>query len=172
MIEPSRVCPRCRERKPFSAFYPRTRWPEGTVRTVAAYCRPCNAAKRREWARAHPGAHAQAMRRYRKKLAQDPARLAAYQEGRRFHARDAAQREGSQVGRMTDIGPPPLLPALPFVEWLREYPTIAAASAATLLPPRRLSELRRGAHRHVRFDTVDRACINAGMPLDLLYPLP
>lgn len=35
-------CAQCRHMKPWTEFTPRRRWPDGTIRTVDSWCRPCN----------------------------------------------------------------------------------------------------------------------------------
>lgn len=40
-MEPSRVCTRCGERKPWSEFYAKVKWPDGTTRQPQSRCKRC-----------------------------------------------------------------------------------------------------------------------------------
>lgn len=36
-----KVCTRCNQLKPLSEFWPATKWPDGTTRTLRSHCRTC-----------------------------------------------------------------------------------------------------------------------------------
>jgi hypothetical protein len=49
----TRVCKRCHQPKPWSAFRASTLWRDGQVRTVVPYCRECDSKRAMEWDRAN-----------------------------------------------------------------------------------------------------------------------
>src|SRR5579872_4703496 len=80
LAEPTKVCAGCKDRKPYSAFYAKTRWPDGSTRTVVDRCRPCHQerrnAQRRAARLANPAAARDRDLRTRRQVAADPERLA------------------------------------------------------------------------------------------------
>lgn len=171
VVEPTRVCARCKVRKPWSAFTPRTRWEDGSPRTVIAYCRPCANAKRKACYERHPGSKAEACRRYRERLQTDPERWEEYQDKQRFYARVWALRHGGNVGKFTRL-PDEHVDAAPFVAWLR---TIGSSSTEiarrTGLNARSIRAWLNGERSEVSIGTVDRACLHADFDLNDIYPL-
>lgn len=173
-VEPTKVCARCKQRKPYSAFSTRTRWEDGTPRTVIAYCRPCANAKRKENYRKHPESKGEACRRWREKVKQDPERVADYREKQRIYNRMWHLRHGYRVGRLTRIGGSPSVDAAPFVAWLQTLGTSSREIAeACGMADGTVRALLRGDRVSVYLDTVDAALLHANTltTLDELYPL-
>lgn len=88
VVEPVKVCSRCKAKKPWSAYYAKTRWPDGTMRQPQSRCRECMATVSREhpeWRRKHD------RKRY-KRTREDPEawaqRLAEHRERYRARASD------------------------------------------------------------------------------------
>jgi hypothetical protein len=143
-VEPTRVCSRCKQRKPYSDFHARTRRPDGfTVVTVQSRCKLCDRAYRREWAAANP-------ERMRKYWRDDYARVS----GKAEHGKDARRRERAE-----------LLSADPFRAWLGyllrredDRPKNPTAMALNLrMSPRSVRRILSGSQRHVTLDLVERA---------------
>lgn len=176
-----KVClrPGCNARgepQPWSSFYARVRWPDGTVKNVQSYCKACDRVKRREWGRLHPEDNREHSNRASRKHLANPENLAKKRE-----------RDRTRVRRIHSIPPSrwrvvtpdpesggPILPAEPFRRWLAAVRLpLSALAAQTGVPERRLGSVRNGAQAGVAMDVVDRVllAVGDGTTLDDLYPL-
>lgn len=172
MSERTALCSDCQNVKPWSDFYPRTKWEDGSTRTVYSYCRPCHLARKREWARNNREATRRHNREQCARRRNNPEAKAthrAYQ--REWERKTYGQRprvgngQGSRDGVTID--------ATAFTEWLRSFNANAEEIARqTGMEPRRVRSLLNGEQTRVELDTVDRALCGYGRPdlLDTLVP--
>jgi len=169
VAEPTRICRRCDKRKPWSEFYAKRRWPDGTTRNPHSYCIACWPAVQREnYARSaeRRARRREYNRRYQEAVQADPERLALHNEGRRFRYRElnGVTRRARVVGRSRH------LPAAPFAEWLRSLGLPLAEIERWLgLDGSHARRLLRGEQASVDLDVVDRACLAFGVSIDAIY---
>lgn len=62
LVEKHKTCPACGLWKPWSEFYPASKWEDGTTRAPQTYCKPCGNTIRTEAHRAMKGAALEASR--------------------------------------------------------------------------------------------------------------
>lgn len=161
-VEPTKVCGKCKERKPWSAFHAKTRWPDGTVRQPLSYCKDC------EKRRTRRGNRSQINRRYWARFKADVERYQDHLERRRFRYHIA---RGNVAPLSMRAGGPRMDPA-PFTDWLRTLgPDSEAIARIVGMEPGHIRRLLSGRHAQVFLDVVDRACLNAGASIDDIYPL-
>ena len=178
IAEPTRVCRDCGERKPWSDFHPKAKWPDGTTRQPHCYCKPCHQVRTNEWERqkaaADPGWRKRRGRRGRDLLKADPERYAASLAYRREWARE---RYGyRRVLRSVGVeGSRETLAPLPFADWLvsvmvRDGVSIKDVAGRFDVSDKTLREVLKG-RRRVGLDTVER-CLLADDTVSLrdLYP--
>lgn len=174
-VEPTKVCSRCGERQPFSAFYRRRAGEE----LRESRCKQCSREYREEFVRARPDRVRAYRQSHYQRVKRDPERYAIRLEQgreskRRTRGTDPRARRVSRVMREA-ASPDVMVPAGPFAEWLRDR----LGDGELLRLAREL-----GMHdRHVRsilkgqamiaLSTVDAALLAVDEPamLDVLYPL-
>lgn len=174
--EPTKRCPRCHAVKPWCNYTARTRWPDGSVRSVQGHCQACNAELCREW-RQRVGERPETRRARQNRWVRglDPERKAIRADKNREGMR---RKNGTTPDRYRTRTAPqhggPTVPAGPFREWLLSLDeTHAELSFNTGLPERRIRSVVKGEQDRIEFDTVDRALLHYGEPwlLDDLYPM-
>ena len=175
--EPTKVCPDCKRRQPWSAFGMR-RGQEGP----RCYCRECESARsaryQRERRQRDPeGFKAYQRDYYRRAIAGNPERYAQRKDyHREWNRRNFATprerwRDSEPFGFSRDT-----TDAGPFSDWLLsvrpEFDTVNAMATALGVDGSLLSSVMRGARTTVAFSTVDRALCSYGRPdlLEALYP--
>lgn len=172
MAERKKVCAKCGVEKPWSDFYPKKKWEDGTTRTVGAYCKPC----KREYERS-PDYRATkkkyADRNRVSRAADDRIRRSAKRRARGIPQRGPyKQMNGRPIigSRETDSLKFRRLDSEPFLAWWDELP---AEDKSIIhkdeLMSRAILRIRKLKSR-VDVDTVDRAGILLGQP-DLLRRL-
>lgn len=180
VAERTKRCTRCGEVKPWSQYYPLTRWEDGTKRTVRPRCKACETAVTLERRRNDPALHervkAYHRERHRRVLA-DPERAAERRDYQRQWYHRTRGNGGEHRRQTVDIGGSSRLPAAPFAEWLRgiehRYESRMEMADALGTDESLLRRVLSGEKPGVSLDTVDRALLNVGdgTTLDMLYPL-
>ena len=141
---PTKVCSRCKRRKPYSEYHARTRGLDSfTVETVQSRCKACDREYRREWA------------------ARNPERMRKY--WRDDYARASDKTARGNVARRRQRAE--LLSAQPFKAWLEhllcredDAPETPTALAHKLgISPRSVRRILGGSQRHVTLELVERA---------------
>lgn len=162
-------CPNAGQPQPWSNFYPRKRWPDGTTRTVRAECKACSVrlhvTTRQENAR-YRELHARLQEDYRQRriataegLGLERARKRDWY--RKTHDVPPERWRGLRDDRATKS---PAVDAAPFAAWLsralaeRElsYDTAAAIIGTD---GSRLGKIANGKQARVSLDLVDRALL-------------
>lgn len=130
MAERSKRCTGpCGETKPWGEFDTRTKWPDGSTRTVTSRCSECRRkttaermARRRA---ADPEAERARLRALRAKINDDPVLKAAHDENARASRTAYRRRKGEQPRNFATPPPTPVdsepevrLPLEPFRAWL------------------------------------------------------
>lgn len=168
--ERTKVCNRCKQRKPWAAFYPRYRLPDGSVGNVTSACKECHNAASIARRRADREKDREVSRRYRERLKQDPERYARIRVKAREYKRVYKLRHGGRPGLTLPKDHAKPLPAEPFREWLlalaHDQAEIARLTGLSHDTVRNI--LRRNAPV-VRLDVVDRACLAVGVSIDSIY---
>lgn len=171
MVEPTKVCADCKQRKPWSSFYAKKKWPDGTMRQPAAYCKPCHQARTNEWERqraaSDPDWRRRRGKRNRELLKADPEKYSTSLAYRRDWARRkyGYRRDLHRVQRSKA-----LVPAAPFADyarWTQERDgcTIIDLAARFGCMERTLREILKGRTESVEITTVERALINDDAPV-------
>ena len=169
--QPTKVCARCKERKPWSEYHAKTKWPDGTMRTPQGYCKACRRVAVSEWRAANPERNREHERRAWQALRSDPERLATRREYNRQQMRRARGYKTERTQHRSPVGQSPTLDAAPFAAWLRTLgDTPGEIATVTGLNQRKVFGLLRGEMTRIRLDTVDAACCRAGAHIDDLYP--
>lgn len=176
MTGPTKVCSRCRVRKPWSRFRQRT----GAGYPIS-WCRECERRDSRERARARraadPAANAAECARYYAAVRADPERFAAL----RMRQRDARgiPPERWRSPRLHGIASSPreLVASEPFAAWLAERAAEVGVRPLARRVGKHETHVRdwiAGKVRSVDLATVDRAVTAWGDPdaINRLYPLP
>lgn len=170
-MEPTKVCSRCHERKPWSAFHNYYR--KGNARPLSR-CKACDREHRAELTTRNPEREREYRATYYQRLRQDPERYFARLEAERTRKRrrrgtDPSKHRTSRIMREANVGNAHSHDAGPFRDWLG---TLTAREIRTL--PASTEVLRRilnGRQDRVSIDTVDRCCLHVGTAsLDTLYP--
>lgn len=175
VAEPTKICmgPLCSgARKPWSEFYPRSSWPDGSMRAPRAHCKRCDTALRRERRHNDPEMQRAARNRAYERTKADPEKWAE----RMAYLRDwKRQRYGHVPRRRMVSAGGPLVSSVPFAAWLREVMARDGATQRDLAERFGVSDrslyaiLREG--RDVELATVERALIADGTTmLWELYP--
>lgn len=169
--EPTKVCanPECGRDLPLSEFYARSASPDGHQ----SWCKRCSREKRAEWAALNRKRLRELHQATSRRRQADPERAAIertrkreWQRRKRGVRPECYRVVGSPIGRSTRLD------ARPFVSWLRSLgDTPAQISLVVGMSPDGLNQLLYGDRRGVEIDTVDRACLFAGIRIDDLYPL-
>lgn len=181
-VEPTKVCARCKERKPWSQFNAKAKWPDGTMRQPHSQCRACRREHSQQWHRrkrlADPEwAQARRQRAYRS-LRADPERWAATLARSRQWSREhyGYRVIKSRYDRPTHHrGGGAGLDPRPFAAWLATLGRSAEAISHVVgLEAAQVRKYLNGERQTVTLDVVDRALLNANTltTLDDLYPLP
>ncbi len=172
-VERTKRCARCGEVKPWSAYRSRTRWEDGSTRTVRPYCRPCENAYRIEL-----GINARAARAYReRKKREDPDFMQRCRDIRRMDYAMKAHAEGrsyTPIVRAVEHERGLRVPIGPFRDWLRErlphHETLGELADAIASSERALYRWLYE-HQNVIVDNVHRALVAEGSTeLWELYP--
>lgn len=189
MSERTKLCTGpCETVKPWSEFDARTRWPDGSVRTVTSRCSECRRkttaermARRRD---ADPEAERARLRALRATINADPKLRRAAEESARASRTAYRRRKGAKPRNFASPPPAPVdsepivrVAMAPFREWLLEQRAARGGNLALLadsldVDPRMLRAwLYEGADT-VKLDTVDRVLCKAGDPGQLgeLWP--
>jgi len=87
-------CTRCHQQLPWTAFWARTKWPDGTMRLPQSHCRNFVKARRRELRAANPERVRERDRRAWRRMMSDPEQAARRRE---------TQRQNSVVFRRRHI---------------------------------------------------------------------
>ncbi len=175
LVEQTKVCADCKERKPFGEFYPRTYWPDGSVRNVTAYCKPCNIARSRAWDRDNPERLRAKWREATRRRRADPERHAIHLEGCRRRYRERVGTFGDEM-RHSANGDTELLPVEPLAAWLlyvmeRDGCSGVEIAARFRMANRVFGNIVRSKQRTVTLTTVERALIaDDTITLRELYP--
>lgn len=168
----------CGQTKPWSGFDVRTRWPDGSTRTVTSRCAECRRkataermARRRA---ADPEAERARLRDLRAKINADPKLKRAYDESARA-SRTAYRRRKGEKPRVfaapraepVDAEPAVRLPVGPFQEWVLEQlghfdGCVTTLSAALEVDPRMVYAWLHEGRGTVSLDVADRALCRAG----------
>lgn len=123
MTGPWKTCADCDERKSWSEFWPKTKWPDGSMRQPHAYCKDCWRERSRAWKarrrRERPDLVQASDRAVYARVKRDPRRLAR----RREINRDTQRRKKNIPPERWRILPVDAerqdrLPIGPFREWL------------------------------------------------------
>lgn len=195
----TKVCSTCKAPKPWTDFYPRRKWPDGTVRLVQSSCKVCSRIALEEIRKAKRKAkeprllklEREYQRAYYRRKRKDPEyrarRAKANAEWRRRHGvvDGPYERRVSRLDRQQRDAPAPMLPIGPFSDWLereirlvgRDLPDDAGHGAATLIAirggvdPRRVHAWRRE-NKTIPLDSFDSFACEYGEPSLLadLYP--
>lgn len=177
VAEPTKLCTKCGQRKPWSMFHAKAKWGDGTMRQPAAYCKDCQREyvrvwhrERRcndpEWARRRDHSRYESLRSDPERWAADLARRREWKREREGYRRDL---------RKPAVRTSCLVPAGPFVAWLRDVmardeATIVALAERFGIQDRRLREILNG-QPTVELATVERALIAEGVETLMdLYP--
>lgn len=177
VAEPTKVCARCKTRKPWSQFYAKVRWPDGTIRQPFAYCKDCHRQRARAW-HAHRYAtdpeftqrRRQAARARYRRLQKDPEWYAIELDRKREWQRKRRQSR-RRLAKLPYAGGA-TLPAEPFAAWLLTLGADSGAiGGACGLPPAQVRRYLDGTYQQVLTDVVDRACLRAGHNINDLYPI-
>lgn len=179
MTEPTKVCSKCKMRKPWSAFTPRTYWPDGTVRRPQAWCRECHNERGKARHAANPTVkRADNRRRWREKAKNPEWREQERERVRQACVRLRRERGAKPRGYAVKHEPAALFPIGPFRAWLREQlvdrGSITVLAATLGLSERRVERLLNDpAQESVTLDVVDRAVVAVGeiWMLNELYPV-
>lgn len=143
----TKVCARCGETKRWSEFPPRTRWEDGTVRTVFSYCRPCQVKVCRKW-----------------QSGNGRERWLEYKKG---WNRDRQSKEKQQVDRLPDV------PVGPLRDWLNarfaEGLGQREAAALTGVPERSVTRILHESEERVSHEMADRLITGLGGVFCLVY---
>lgn len=161
---PAKTCPRCGERKPRREFYALRK---GAGVYARSLCKPCDKASVAVWRAANPArvAAIQAATHARRKL--DPERAAI----RRDQGAQSARRRRGNLPRLTPLPSPAggLVDAAPFAAWLRTLEGSSVDVAWVVdMQPRQVRGYLSGERTQVLLDTVDRACLAAGVRLEVV----
>lgn len=74
------ICSRCRQRLPWSAFWAKAKWPDGTMRRPQSHCKECVKARLRERRAQDPEWAREVNRRDWERIKADPEKLARRRE--------------------------------------------------------------------------------------------
>lgn len=168
MVEPTRICSKCKERKPWSAFYAKKRWEDGTVRQPQSWCKVCQDSRplNRE-------SRKRANKRYWAQYKANDAQYGDHLERRRFRYHIAQGRSEPMRRRSERCS---RLPAAPFAAWItyvleRDDASIEATAARLGMADRLCRRIRDLEQQMVSLETVERALIADGtIGLEDLYP--
>lgn len=164
-------CAMCGIVKPWADFHTKTNWPDGSPRTVHAYCkRPCFQQYTNDWHKrkraSDPNWQKDRRSRQYVKLRSDAERWAATLDRQREWAR---RRYGYQrdLRNASDVGPSVLLSSAPFGRWLREIQSREGIDKRALairvgLGYRSLTAYMSGERADVELVRVERAIIEEG----------
>lgn len=165
VVEPQKVCGVCGEKKPWSQFYVKVRWPDGTPRQVHFRCKRCagqsnNAYRRRTGYAAKKWA----------KLKSDPEEHARVNEDRRWanRRRNAIPEEDWRKGERAVR-----LDAAPFAAWLADEVDRhggMAVSRATGIDESQIRRIIDGEQQRVLREMVDQALLKSATGIWELYP--
>lgn len=139
-----KVCPRCRIKKDWDDYFVRTRWPDGSVRNVQAWCKECVKA-----IKAERGRH------YYLKRREDPERHAIQRESGRQHAERKRRARGvkpQQRGRTLErrsVDAAPIREAI--LKSRLAYEEIARAAG---LDPSAVGKIASGTYTSTRLQTA------------------
>ena len=173
---PMKVCanPDCHmagERQPWTNFYAKTKWPDGTMRQPHSRCKACQRVYVARWHREKrlrdPEWARKRTRRLHQSVKSDPERWATELERRRQWKRRKYGYRRDLRRRTT--GATTLLAAEPFAAWLNslDLDTVRNLPASAEV----LRRIRNGRQDSVSIDTVDRCCLHMDVRIDDLYPM-
>jgi DNA-binding Xre family transcriptional regulator len=171
--EPTKVCVRCQERKPYSEFYPRQ--PRNGVTYHESRCKPCTIAHAFDWQRRNRDRKREYDRRRREKIKADPELAAVARAQKRESKRRTLgiRPENYRVSRLmreADAGPATKVPSDAFSTFLRSLDMPAAdLHARSGVDDAAISRLAKGRQPFVSIDTVDRVCLAVGARIEDIY---
>lgn len=176
MVEPTKVCKDCGERKPWSSFWAKAKWEDGSMRQPHSYCKPCHQARTNEWERkkraADPEWRRRRGQRNRERIRSDPDR---YAESLAYRREWARKRYGYRRDLSKGASAKEKLTPAPFVTWMdyvveRDETSINDLAARWGISDKTLREIRNG-KRSPSIETVERALIaDDTIELRDLYP--
>jgi len=174
MAEPVRVCTKCEERKPWSAFSPRSYWEDGTLRNVHGKCKACLAERARAYRKRDPENTREIKIRYLEKLRRDRRRYRRYLEKQREYNATYNEKSGRVqnpgIRRKPEVAT--TLPCEPFTEWLQKtFDTVGEAYNTTGIDSSAMSRYYNGSQPGVSIETVERALLSVGAHIDEVYPV-
>lgn len=149
-----RTCSKCGEDKPWFAFYPASRWPDGSMRRPRPDCIKCVRARSADYYRTHAR---QIITAHMERWHRD----AAYRQA--HYARKRKKRERG-IGRRLDGGP--------FAQFLLgHFDSLRGAADVTGVEPRQLAKYLNGTHQP-SMQVVDRVLcrVDDGTRIEDLYP--
>lgn len=158
--EPTHWCSRCHQRKPWSQFYARKRWDDGTMRAPQNMCKDCTKEYRDEWRSRNPERVRAQVRRAHRNRRDDPERLAIVQDLQRERMRRVrgtpSERYRSNA-REVAIRGEAIIDPQPFLHWLRTLgPDAEHIGAECGIDPAQIRKYLSGAMVPTE-RTVDRA---------------
>lgn len=162
---PTKKCAKCKRRKPWTDYWAKTKWPDGTMRQPQSWCKTCHAERT-----PNPEVRQRANQRYWAKYKRDREAYTDHLERRRFRYHIA--RGTSEPVRSKSKDQAPRLRVAPFAAWLRTLGTNSVDIAKECGLNDRQVRMYLSESRDVLLDVADRALLYASTTtrLEDLWP--